>query len=294
MTDARQPFDYATAFSSNLGILTPHEQDLLRDTTVAIPGMGGVGGAHLLTLTRLGIGRFAIADHDHFELKNFNRQSGATLATLGRPKTDVMAEMARAINPELSVRVYPDGLHSQNIDEFLHDCRVVVDGLDFFNMGARRLLFREARARQIPVVTCGPIGFGAAQLVFTPDGPSFDDYFAIRDDMEEREQLARFAIGLAPAGLHFSYLKLDSVSFTHHRGPSTAAAVSLCAGMAAVEILCFVLKRRPLVAVPRYTQFDPYRRRYRVGTLCGGNRHPLQQLKLWYFKRRLAHDFATP
>ena len=48
-------FDYATAFSRNIGWLTPQEQESLRSKRVAIAGLGGVGGSHLLTLTRLGI-----------------------------------------------------------------------------------------------------------------------------------------------------------------------------------------------------------------------------------------------
>ena len=61
-------FDYTRAFSRNIGLLSPAEQVRLREATVGIPGLGGVGGRHLLTLTRLGVGRFAIADHDAFEL----------------------------------------------------------------------------------------------------------------------------------------------------------------------------------------------------------------------------------
>src|SRR3989338_6968796 len=108
---ADEPFRYDVAFGNNLGLLTPEEQSRLRRATVALPGMGGVGGAHLLTLTRLGIGRFVIADGDRFEPKNFNRQTGATTQTVNRPKVEVMAEMARAINPEVSIRIVPQELH---------------------------------------------------------------------------------------------------------------------------------------------------------------------------------------
>lgn len=59
-----QPFDYHRAFSRNIGWITEHEQSTLRDKRVAIAGMGGVGGFHLLTLARLGIGKFNIADLD--------------------------------------------------------------------------------------------------------------------------------------------------------------------------------------------------------------------------------------
>src|SRR4026209_2352711 len=99
-------FDYATAFSRNLGWLTDAEQERLRHKRVAIAGMGGVGGVHLTTLARLGIARFSLADLDTFELANFNRQAGATMSTLGCSKVDTLAAMARDINPECDIRVF--------------------------------------------------------------------------------------------------------------------------------------------------------------------------------------------
>ncbi|MET0056427.1 MAG: ThiF family adenylyltransferase, partial [Candidatus Thiodiazotropha sp. 6PLUC10] len=79
-------FDYQTAFSRNIGWVTKGEQQRLRQARVAIAGLGGVGGSHLLTLTRLGIGEFNLADFDTFAVENFNRQAGANLNTVGQPK----------------------------------------------------------------------------------------------------------------------------------------------------------------------------------------------------------------
>src|SRR5215467_3749695 len=112
-------FNYSDAFDRNIGWITESEQQLLRGKRIAIAGMGGVGGAHLLTLTRLGIGRFNLADFDSFEVHNFNRQVGANLSSVGRPKVDVMAEMASAINPELEIRRFPEGVTPANLDSFL-------------------------------------------------------------------------------------------------------------------------------------------------------------------------------
>jgi len=67
-------FNYEQAFSRNVGWVTRDEQHRLRGKRVAIAGLGGVGGSHLLTLTRLGIGAFHIADFDTFAIENFNRQ----------------------------------------------------------------------------------------------------------------------------------------------------------------------------------------------------------------------------
>jgi tRNA A37 threonylcarbamoyladenosine dehydratase len=66
-------FDYNAAFARNLGWITEGEQAVLRAKRVAIAGRGGVDGSHLLTLTRLGIGAFSVADPDVFEPVNFNR-----------------------------------------------------------------------------------------------------------------------------------------------------------------------------------------------------------------------------
>ena len=84
-------WNYEEAVSRNLGLISPDEQQHLRHCRVAIPGMGGVGGNHLMTLTRMGIGKFRIADADEFEVKNLKRQIGATLESLGQSKADVMS-----------------------------------------------------------------------------------------------------------------------------------------------------------------------------------------------------------
>src|SRR3954462_14568363 len=84
-------FSYEEAFSRHRGLIGPAEQERLRRSRVAIAGLGGVGGIHLVTLARLGIGGFHIADPDRFELANFNRQYGANVQSLGRGKAEVMA-----------------------------------------------------------------------------------------------------------------------------------------------------------------------------------------------------------
>ena len=134
-------FDYDVAFARNIGWVTLPEQKRLRGARVAIAGLGGVGGAHLLTLARLGIGRFHIADFDRFEVHNFNRQAGAFVSTLQQPKVDVAATMARDVNPEAEVRSFGDGVTAPNLDDFLHGVEVYVDGIDFFAVEARRMIF---------------------------------------------------------------------------------------------------------------------------------------------------------
>ena len=59
------------------------------------------------------------ADFDHFELHNFNRQVGANVGSIGRPKMDVMSEMALGINPELEIKRFEKGIDASNAEAFL-------------------------------------------------------------------------------------------------------------------------------------------------------------------------------
>lgn len=278
-------FDYGEAFSRNLGLVSEVEQARLRQARVAVAGLGGVGGVHLLALARLGIGSFTLADLDQFELANMNRQVGATMQTLGRPKLDTMVEMLAAINPCAEARQFPEGVTEANIAAFLEGAIAAVDGLDFFNMEVRRLLFRWARERGVYTVTAGPVGFGSALLVFSPTGMSFDEYFDVRDDMPLTEQLLHFGLGLAPKLLHRRYFPPRALDLSGQRAPSLGPACFLCAALVATEVANLVLGRRPVRAAPYYSQFDPLVQRYGTGRLRWGNRNPIQRAKKWWVLR---------
>lgn len=285
--EVRNDFDYREAFSRNLGWLKPAEQEALRFKRVAIAGMGGVGGVHLLTLARLGIGKFRIADLDQFALVNFNRQAGATLSSLGQDKTAVMARLALDINPELDIEQFPLGVNTANLDSFLDGVDVYVDGLDYFVFDTRREVYDACRARGIPVVVAVPLGMGASLLNFLPGGPSFEDYFRLQDGPREDWPI-RFLAGVAPALLHRGYLVYpEIVDFAAQRVPSTGIACQISAGLAATEALKILLGRGKLIGVPRSLQFDAYTGRSTQVWRPGGNRNPLQQATIGYIKWRL-------
>ncbi len=267
------------AFSRNIGLLSEEEQDKLSEVCVAIPGLGGVGGSHLTTLTRSGIGRFHLADYDTFEAANVNRQQGATVPDFGRSKLEVMTEKALEINPWLEITPFAEGISEENLDEFLDGVDVVVDSLDFFAFEIRRSLFKRAAEKGIHVVTAGPLGFSTAVLVFDPKGMGFDEYFDITDDMEDEEKYLSFAMGLAPGATHVKYTNLKKVDLKGKAGPSLCAAIQLCAGVAAAETLKIVCNRGTVRPVPSYYQFDTYHGVYKRGTLFWGNRNPIQRIK---------------
>lgn len=278
-------FFYDRAFSRNLGWLTEWEQQALRAKRIAVAGMGGVGGFHLLTLVRFGVGAANIADLDRFDLVNFNRQIGATLNSVDQPKTAVLERMALDINPDLRIRRFDDGVTAETLDAFLDGVDLFVDGFDFFELEMRQAVFAACAERGIPAITAAPIGMGVGFLAFLPGRMTFEQYFRLEGHSKE-EQYLRFLLGLAPRGLHRAYLVDPTrVDLAGHKGPSTVAGCELCAGVAGAAGVGLLLGRGNVRPAPFHYQFDGYRGRFAATRLRAGNAGPVQRLKLSVARR---------
>lgn len=289
-----QTFNYDEAFSRNLGWVTPSEQHGLRRKRIAIAGMGGVGGSHLLTLTRLGVGSFNIADHDVFDIVNINRQAGAYMSTLGRPKVEVMTELAREINPELKINLFSSGINAENLSKFLAEVDLYIDGLDFFCFDIRRKVFATCSSMGIPAITVAPLGMGAALLNFLPNNMSFEEYFRMEPLHNEAELALRFLMGLSPTMLQMGYLVDPSrIDLARHRGPSTAMACQLCSGIAATEALKILLGRGKVYAAPWGVHFDAFKNKLVRTWRPGGNGNPLQKILISIARSRLSNESRT-
>jgi molybdopterin/thiamine biosynthesis adenylyltransferase len=277
-------FEYERAFSRNIGWLTEHEQAQLKRFRIAIAGLGGVGGAHLLTLARLGLTNFTISDFDEFDVHNLNRQAGAFISVMGKSKISTLAKMVLDINPKIDLRQFQDGVTSSNVDDFLADVDVYVDGLDFFALPARRMVFASCRDKGIPVLTAAPLGMGVALLYFSPGGMSAEDYFKW-DGHDLQEQYARFIAGLSPAMMQRNYLVApEAVNFQEKRGPSTVMACDLCAGVMGASVLKILLGRGTIKAAPWGMHFDAYHQKLKFTWRPFGNSNPLQQLLLKFIR----------
>lgn len=276
----------AEEFSRNIGLLSESEQKKMLESRIAVAGAGGVGGLHILTLARLGIGKFNIADNDIFELVNVSRQFGATAHTMGKNKAGVLGQMVKEINSQADVRIFHEGITSDNIPAFLDGVDILVDGLDFFEIDIRRLLFRAARERGIFALTSAPLGFGATLEVFSPKGMSFDEYFAMSDDMTYLEKVAAFAAGLAPHPYHIRYVDMSRVSLSRRTGPAVSLACTLAASLIAMEVVKIITGKGQVNPVPHYLQIDLLRGKFKRGHILMGGRSPLQRLKKWMILRK--------
>ena len=284
-------YDYFEAFNRNLGFLSLDEQTCLKNARVAIAGLGGTGGAQVHALSRMGIGKFNLADPDTFELANFNRQSGATVPNLGRLKTDVARETVLAINPEAEITVFEKGIAVGNIDTFLQGVDIVVDSLDFYCFDERFLLYGKAREKGLWVLTAPPLGFGFTLLMFDPNGMTFEDYFGFYVGMTERDQVVALVAGIAPKPFMLRYLDRKRPDVAGRRLPSVGAAPFMIAGVIATEVTRLLTGKgqgqAQAMAAPTVYQFDALLYQFRRRTYWWGMRGPVQRLKRLILNRIL-------
>jgi molybdopterin/thiamine biosynthesis adenylyltransferase len=288
-----QVFDYAQAVDRNLGWLTSADQEKLRRATVAIAGVGGAGGHQAECLARLGVGRFRIADPDFFELSNFNRQVGSSTQTLGRAKTGVLQALIESINPEAEVESFGEGITEENIGRFLEGAGVVIDGIDFFALEAKTLLYEKARAKGIPLITACPVGFGATLIIFSPAGMDYKTYFDFRDGMSRLEQIQALGFGLSPAPLCLGYLNRGSLNLASGRAASVCPGLMLVGAMAATEAVRILAGKGATAYCPHVFQIDLFARKVKKKYYARGMGGPFMRLKRWVLKRMVFRPQAA-
>lgn len=103
----------------------------LRNSRVAVFGIGGVGGYVAEALVRSGLGNIDLIDNDTVSESNINRQIIALHSSIGKMKTQVMSERLLDINPDLKIRIHNKFVLPENIDEFdFSEYDYVVDAID--------------------------------------------------------------------------------------------------------------------------------------------------------------------
>ena len=160
-------FTYDEFVTRNLGFVTPEEQAKLRAARVFIPGVGGMGGAAFMLLVRAGVGHFAIADIDTFEVSNLNRQLFATLDTVDKSKVESAAAGARRINPELQLEIM-GGEWLSRIEDIATGHPIIINGTDDAKAGVR--MYRVAREKRATVIDAYAATLPSVYVV-RPDDP---------------------------------------------------------------------------------------------------------------------------
>jgi len=156
-------------YARNVGTVGVEGQEALLRATVAVVGLGGLGGYVAEALARMGIGKLVLIDYDVFEAHNLNRQVLSTVENLGVRKAEAAARRVRAVNPAVEVTVCAERLTEENLPELLDGVDVVVDALD--RLPTRLMLQDGAEALDIPMVHGSIAGFlGQVMTILPGDG----------------------------------------------------------------------------------------------------------------------------
>lgn len=131
----------------------------LKDSSVMVFGVGGVGSHCIEALARSGVGRLILVDNDAVSVTNINRQSIAYHSTIGQMKTEVMRERIRDIDPAITVRTYETFVLPDNLADLLDQAEkntqgkidYIIDAID--TVSAKIALVEESLKRGIPLIS---------------------------------------------------------------------------------------------------------------------------------------------
>ncbi|OFE15825.1 hypothetical protein BA895_04720 [Humibacillus sp. DSM 29435] len=146
---------YAQLTERNQGFVSERAQRRLSEAVVLVAGCGSTGGAAVEPLVRIGVQHFLLADVGRYELNNLNRQN-AYLAELGEHKAVVCARRIDQVNPSATTEIHEQGVTTDNVNDLVSRCDIVIDGVDVTEPSGWRAKFalHEAAASQgRPVVS---------------------------------------------------------------------------------------------------------------------------------------------
>lgn len=253
----------------NLGWLgdSPAEQrsrqEKLRDAVIGIVGTGGIGGAVAARLVRMGARNLKLADPDHFELSNVQRQLGASRETIGRNKAEVVAEQVFALTGDVNIDVFSEGITPDSAAEFMNGCDYVMDQMEFFQIKNRYALHRAFRASdrcrfmfKIPTVAHSTFIF-----TYTKDSMPIEEVYGVEEDAKITPEVTRRLMGrIMPELPEFpSAATLDHWFVDQQKMPIFGACPPLAEGVLVERLAQEIMDipgRLPLPVQPGYAVFD--------------------------------------
>jgi molybdopterin/thiamine biosynthesis adenylyltransferase len=149
---------------------------LLR-STVAVVGLGGLGGSVAEGLARMGVGRLILVDGDTFVDHNLNRQTLSTEANLGRSKVETARTRVAQVNSAVEVIAHALEATTETLPRLLEGAEVVVDGLD--RLPSRLMLQAAAQALGIPMVHGAIGGYLGQVMTIFPGDPGLQALYGI-------------------------------------------------------------------------------------------------------------------
>lgn len=128
-------------------------QQLLSNTHIAIVGCGGLGSNTADFLSRLGIGKLTLIDHDLVEITNLHRTALFTEEDIGKSKAEMISKHVTLVNSHVKTSVFNKSLTKDNAENILGSCDIILDGTD--NLDIRYLINEVAIKHKIPWIYAG-------------------------------------------------------------------------------------------------------------------------------------------
>lgn len=147
-------------------------QSRLKDASVLIVGLGGLGSPAALYLAAAGVGRLGLVDHDDVAVHNLQRQILHDTAAIGRPKTESARARLEGLNPQVTLDTWQVALTRDNARGIVADYDIVLDGTDTFT--TRYLLNDACVLEGRPLVQASVHRFeGQLSVYGVGDGPCY-------------------------------------------------------------------------------------------------------------------------
>ena len=168
---------YWETITRQMNFLKKDEQLKLKNAKVAVIGCGGIGGAAIEMLARMGVGSLSIVDKDAFSISNINRQVMSDFHNIGKSKVTVTRERIQKINPFIKIEAFNCEVDEDNVDTIIESSDVVIDAMD--NIISRVIVSRECKRSKIPFIH-GAVHASMGQVTVFGDGtPSYEEVFKL-------------------------------------------------------------------------------------------------------------------
>lgn len=177
MPEEKNEKKYWEMMERQKGILDRNQQIKLKKSQITVIGCGGIGGATLEMLARMGAGKLRIVDKDVFEITNINRQLMSSMKSIGSPKTVITHEKLLSINPDINIESFNQELNDQNVFKILQGSQIVIDALD--NLLTRIIVSRCTRKLNIPFIHGAIHGTMGQLTVFARPTPTYEELFKL-------------------------------------------------------------------------------------------------------------------
>jgi len=145
-------------------------QRKIKQATVFIAGVGGLGGPVSMYLAAAGVGKLKICDNGYVEPSNLNRQILFNNSNLNQEKASVAKNTLNRLNPHIAIEHFSERISRDNIDRLVRGSEIIVDCLD--NFETRYILNEYAVSKRLPFVHAGVEGLaGQVTFIHPPETP---------------------------------------------------------------------------------------------------------------------------